>query len=110
MKGECYALVWGIMHFWQYLYRNHFTFHTNHKPLEWLVTLSHAYERRGRWIITIQHFSFKIVHKVGSKHTNVDAISQNPMDITNEQEDLTEKIEDFNLMRPSCSPKETFQT
>jgi hypothetical protein len=30
MEGECYALVWGIMQFKQYLYYNHFTFQTNH--------------------------------------------------------------------------------
>jgi len=34
MEGECYALGWGVMRFRQYLYHNHFTFRTNHKPLE----------------------------------------------------------------------------
>jgi hypothetical protein len=24
MEGKCYALIWGIMHFRQYLHRNHF--------------------------------------------------------------------------------------
>jgi len=24
MEGECYALIWGVMHFRQYLYKNHF--------------------------------------------------------------------------------------
>jgi len=53
MEGECYALVWGIMYFRQYLYWNRFTLHTDHKPLEWLVTMSDAYGRRGRWINTL---------------------------------------------------------
>jgi hypothetical protein len=34
MEGECYALGWGIMHFRQYSYHNHFTSKTDHKPLE----------------------------------------------------------------------------
>jgi hypothetical protein len=34
IEDECYALVWGIMHFKQHLYHNHFTFRTNHKHLE----------------------------------------------------------------------------
>ncbi len=34
MEGECYTLIWGIMHFRQYLHRNHFIPRTNHKPLE----------------------------------------------------------------------------
>jgi len=50
MEGECYALIWGIMHFKQYLHRNHFTLKTDHKPLEWLATVSDAHGRRGRWI------------------------------------------------------------
>jgi hypothetical protein len=83
MEGECYALVWGIMHFRQYFYQNHFTSFTNHKPLEWLATLSHVYGQTGRWINTIQHFSFKIVHKTCYKHTNIN-FNSNPMDIANE--------------------------
>jgi hypothetical protein len=50
MEGECYALIWGIMHFRQYLHRTHFVLRTDHKPLEWLAMVSDAYERRGRWI------------------------------------------------------------
>jgi hypothetical protein len=37
MEGECYALGWGIMHFRWHFYHNHFTFRTNHKPLECLL-------------------------------------------------------------------------
>ncbi len=75
MEGECYALIWGIMHFRQYLHCTHFTLRTDHKPLEWLVTVSDANGRRGRWIDLLQDFSFKILHRPGMKHTNVDALS-----------------------------------
>jgi hypothetical protein len=37
MEGECYALIWGVMHFGQYLHRKHFILRTDHKPLEWLL-------------------------------------------------------------------------
>ncbi len=50
MEGECYALIWGILHFRQYLHRTHFTLRTDHKPLEWLATVFDAHGRRGRWI------------------------------------------------------------
>jgi hypothetical protein len=50
MEGECYALIWGILHFRQYLHQTHFTLRTDHKPLEWLATVSDAHGRRGRWI------------------------------------------------------------
>ncbi len=48
MERECYALIWGIMHFRQYLHRTHFVLKTDHKSLEWLATVSDAYGRRGR--------------------------------------------------------------
>jgi hypothetical protein len=43
MEGECYALIWGIMHFRQYLHTNHFILRIDHKPLEWLATVSDAH-------------------------------------------------------------------
>ncbi len=33
MEGECYALIWGIMHFRQCLYQAFFVVKINHKPL-----------------------------------------------------------------------------
>ncbi len=49
MEGECYVLIWGIMHLWQYFYHNHFTLCIDHKPLEWMATMLDAYGIR-RWI------------------------------------------------------------
>ncbi len=49
MEGKCYALIWGIMYFKQYLYQTPFLLRIDHKPLEWLATVSDAYGRRGRW-------------------------------------------------------------
>jgi len=48
MEGECYVLIWGIMHFWQYLYHASFVVKTNHKPLMWLSTISDPFGKRGR--------------------------------------------------------------
>ncbi len=95
MEGECYALIWGVMHFRQYLYRNHFILRTDHKPLEWLATVSDAHGRRGRWIDMLQDFSFKIVHRPGFRHTNVDALSRNPTRPAKEDDDFCEEIQDI---------------
>jgi hypothetical protein len=62
MEGECYALIWGVMHFRQYLHMKHFILRTDRKPLEWLATVSDAHGRRGRWVSMLQDFSFKIIH------------------------------------------------
>ncbi len=95
MEGECYALIWGIMHFRQYLHRNHFTLRTNHKPLEWLATVLDAHGRRGRWIDMLQDFSFKILHQLGLKHTNVDALNRNPVGEATDDDDFSEEIQDI---------------
>jgi hypothetical protein len=92
MEGECYTLIRGIMHFREYLHRNHFTLKTNHKPLEWLMTMSDAHGTKGRWIDMFQHFSFKILHRLGLKHTNVDALNRNPMGQAMNDDDFNEKI------------------
>jgi hypothetical protein len=62
MEGEYYALISGVMYFKQYLYQTPFLLQTNHKPLEWLATVSDAYGRRGCWIVMLQDFQFKIIH------------------------------------------------
>jgi hypothetical protein len=94
MEGECYALIWGIMHFRQYLYRSHFVVRTDHKPLEWLATMSDVHGRRGRWIDLLQDFSFQIVHRPGLRHTNVDALSRNPVGLAVEDDDFCEEVQD----------------
>ncbi len=92
MEGECYALIWGVMHFRQYLHRNHFLLRTDHKSLEWLTTVSDAHGRRGRWIDMLQDFSFKIMHRLGMKHTNVDALSWNPVGRATDDDDFSDEI------------------
>jgi hypothetical protein len=95
MEGECYALIWGVMHFRQYLHRTHFILRTDHKPLEWLATVSDPYGRRGRWIDMLQDFSFKILHRPGMKHTNVDALSRNPVGAATNDDDFGREIQDL---------------
>ncbi len=95
MEGECYALIWGIMHFRQYLHRTYFVLRTDHKPLEWLTMVSNAHGRRGRWIDMLQDFSFKIVHRPGMKHINVDALSRNPVGEAKDDDDFSEEIQDI---------------
>jgi hypothetical protein len=95
MEGECYALIWGIIHLRQYLHRNHFIIRTYHKPLEWLATISNAHGKRGRCIDMLQDFNFKILHQPKVKHTNVDALSKNPVGLAMNDDDFNEKIWDI---------------
>ncbi len=95
MEGECYALIWGVMHFRQYLHRSHFILRTDHKPFEWLATVSNANGRKGRWVDMLQDFSFKIIHRPGLKHTNVNALSKNPVGPAIDDDDFSEEIQDI---------------
>ncbi len=42
-----------------------------------------------------QDFHFKIFHRQGSKHANVDALSKNPMDMYKVYEDFGNEIQDL---------------
>ncbi len=52
------------------------------------MIVSDAYGQKGRWINTLHDFSFKIIHKTGYRHTNVDALNQNSMDVVDKWQDL----------------------
>jgi hypothetical protein len=43
----------------------------------------------------LQDFSFKIVHRPGLRHTNVDALSRNPTGPAKEDDDFYEEIQDI---------------
>jgi len=105
MEGECYALIWGVMHFRQYLHMKHFILRTDHKPLEWLATVSDAHGRRGQWVNMLQDFSFKIVHRPRLRHTNVDALSRNPVGSAANDDDFGAEIQDI-AGNPADEPKE----
>ncbi len=42
----------------------------------------------------LQDFNFKIVHRVGVRHANVDALSRNPIDSHDENEDFGMEVQD----------------
>ncbi len=72
----------------------HFILRTDHKPLEWLATVSDAHGRRGRWVGMLQDFSFKIVHRPGLKHMNVDALNRNPVGSAADDDGFGEELQD----------------
>jgi hypothetical protein len=106
MEGECYAPIWGIMHFREYLHRTHFVLRTDHKPLEWLATVFDAYGRRGHRIDMLQDFSFKILHRPGMKHINVDARSRNSVGTVVDDDDFSREIQDIEI-KPGSSIEAT---
>ena len=51
---------------------------TNHNPLKWLDNARDPHSRLSRWSLGLQSSSFKIKHRPGKSHGNVDALSRIP--------------------------------
>jgi len=51
-----------------------------------------AHGKKGRWIDMLQDFSFKILHRLGLKHTNVDALSRNLVGPAIDDDNFSEEI------------------
>jgi hypothetical protein len=61
--------------------------------------VSDAHGRRGRWIDMLQDFSFKILHRPGLKHTNVDVLSINLVGQAIDDDDFNEEIQDIGTVQ-----------
>jgi hypothetical protein len=68
--------------------------------------MSDAHGKMGYLVNMLQDFSFKIIHKVGGKHTNVDTLSRNLVGMPKEDEDFQAKILDMKVMTLSLVGKE----
>ncbi len=53
----------------------------------------------------LQDFSFKIIHRPGLRHTNVDALSRNLVGLATDDDDFSEKIQDIGNTQTD-TPKE----
>jgi len=51
----------------------------------------------------LQDFSFKIIHRPGLRHTNVDALSRNPVGPAVDDDDFSEEIQDITSTRTDAS-------
>jgi hypothetical protein len=94
-EKECLAVVYGIKAFRIYLYGTNFKVITDHSALAWLMKIKEPTGRLARWSIYLQAYSFEIVHRKGTRHTNVDALSRPVLSI--EVQDYDEQKEDSNV-------------
>ena len=75
-EKECLALLWAVKYFRVYITGVHFKAITDHKALQWLMSIKEPTGRLARWAIYLQSFDFEIIHRAGKKHINADAISR----------------------------------
>ncbi len=52
-KGECFVVVWAIIHFRPYLYDTKFTLYIDHQPIKWLMTNNKFTSKLARWALVL---------------------------------------------------------
>ena len=75
-EKECLAVIWAIKLFRHFLYGTHFTVITDHKALLWLINLKDPLGRLARWHLYLLPYQITFIHRPGTHHSNVDALSR----------------------------------
>jgi hypothetical protein len=75
-RRELLGLIFGLKKFRQYLVGRQFTLRTDHAPLMSLQTNPNPSSQMLRWIDFLQEFTFRIVHRPGTRHQNADGLSR----------------------------------
>lgn len=83
IEKELLAIVWATKYFRPYLFGRKFKILTDHKPLQWIMSLKEPNSRLTRWRLKLSEFNFTVVYKKGKANTNADALSR--VEIFNEE-------------------------
>lgn len=75
-ERECLAVLLAIEHFRPYIEGSRFTVVTDHSSLIWLRNLKDPAGRLGRWILKLQQYNCKIIHRKGKFNVVPDALSR----------------------------------
>ena len=82
---ECLAALEAIRHFLIYLDGHTFTLETDHRALEYLLSVRLTNKRLIRWALQLQGLNFIIRHRSGAKNANSDGISRQAWTFTEEE-------------------------
>ncbi len=61
-KGQCFAIVWAVIHFRPYLYGTKFILYTNYQPIKWMMTNDKLTGKLVCWALILQEYEFKVIH------------------------------------------------
>ena len=73
---ELYAVVWSVEHFDYLLYGNEIHLYSDHRPLQWLHSLSSHSPRLARWSLLLQNRQITTHFIKGSDNVVADCLSR----------------------------------
>lgn len=75
-EREALAIVWAVNKFHRYLYGQHFTLESDHRPLEYLQTSHSKNPRIMRWSLSLQPYHYTVRYIKGSDNIIADYLSR----------------------------------
>ena len=91
-EKEALAIIYCVTYFRPYLYGRKLTLVTDHKPLIWFQNSKDPCSRVTRWKLKLAEYDFDVIYKAGKTNVNADALSRNPIDLENiENDDINNK-------------------
>ena len=79
-----FGCSWAVKKLHPYLDGSKFDLITDHSALQWLFNFKGTNRRLLNWCVELQNYKeyMTIIHRPGTKHTNVDALSRAPVNYT----------------------------
>ena len=86
-EKKALAIVYCVTYFRPYLHGQKFTLVADPKPLVWFQNLKDPCSRVTRWKLKLAEYEIDVTYKAGKTNINADALSRNPIDIENINDD-----------------------
>jgi hypothetical protein len=77
-RRELLGIIYGLRQFRHYLLSQRFELRTDHAALTYLLRTPEPVGQQARYLDLLAEYNFKITHRSGSQHGNVDALSRRP--------------------------------
>ncbi|GBO06936.1 Transposon Tf2-6 polyprotein [Araneus ventricosus] len=92
---ETISIVFAVNHFKNYLFGKHFRIYSDQQCLSKIINYKDPTSRIARWMVTLQHFDYTVIHKPGRLNLMADYLSRAsyPND-----ESVSEKQPDVNTL------------
>lgn len=82
VEKEFLAMVFATKVFRSYLLGRHFTFKTDHRPLQWMFGMADPSTRLIKFRLRLEEFNFTVEYIPGKTNGAADALSREPEDLT----------------------------